>query len=719
MRAEEDAGEDESKRNSLVPPEAKTTPENEATPAVEESNEELRIMKLLAEQKDLFTLDLSRQQLDDMRLITEDIRAGRRNYVSTLDLSQNQLTELNLVGVPTLLTLRAPKNCLKKVNLALSALQVLDLSNNSLEEIPRLYDMLKLDELYLGRNLISKFDPMMIPPTITILDMSDNQISLAVEDYEGFIKGFKRFVYLEQLLIDKNEFNMKFTNYTTRIAQQCPTLKSINKNAVIKSEELFIKSEDTTDKKQAKESLANEPTPTLKMMFDCVETARKYPPSCQLQINTLMHYTEVLRRTDERKVEQDCSDMTMQRNLFESLDMLHSSQPKYRKYICIVLARLATITRIGDGAMMQLTKFIRSSRALSEEIQPIISEHIVKKLNEIDDPKDFPLEILDRFCRASKELDISTTLMPLVPKFATFAIQREKLSNPTMLRLMMGIIAAAVKGKRECVSMLVPSQSVAEQAESKRGDSEQGFLIALRGMFQKPNMQAVEYSEALMFELEQYQYVLEIIEYCSRHSRDAAALLYSRFHVEFLNALESSFQDYDALSNDKQEKANNKQTIRICEVFAAEINAFSGILNTSAVKDIEKVLRNSKRDIIRRILGIVTQARVDPKVLAATCRFALGLFKTEAVLKNNAVSFCGDRIVDGAIYKRDAEHRRTHGLPGQKSLGRPLQGGREVPPGYHKGAQRGPTAGDQAAVGFLWDDDVVGSFLTRSRPSSI
>jgi len=603
----------------------------------EEISEDSRIRALLNSQTDQFKLDLSGQSLYDIKLIMEEFRSGKRPYISEIDLSTNQLMQLTLEGIPTLLTLRVPKNCLKGVALNIPSLQILDLTSNSLDSVPKLYELVKLDQLFLGKNQITKFDPNMLPSSLTILDVSDNLITMNHEEYIRFVQGFKRFIHLEQLIIDKNEFNLVFPSYVARLTAQCKRLVTINRNPVLREEGAMRL--DDLDSNQQQDFKSDKDIPKLDGLLKCIENARKFPPSCQTEINNLMQYTELLLNVkSDKKLEQGFGDITMQRDFFEQLEMLHSSQPKYRKQICIILARLFSVRGIGEGSMHQLIRFMKSSSELCAEILPVISDHILRKLTMYEELHEMPIETLELLSKMAKEVDLSSCLSILFDRFVEYVIKTDLSSNFNLSRIVMSLVAASVKTRRELAAKLVKKENPAQTSKGKIRE-EKTFVRSLRALLLRPNIHAADASEKVRAEFDTYRSVLEIVEYCSKHSRDAASQLCSKFHSEFLSCLETSLGDYQSLKNDKQDLTNLRQEILVSEIFASEIFSFSGLLNTNNGEDISAIYKHPKKEVLRKIIGLVTQGRLDPKVLTAICRLALSLFKAEQVLKNAAVFF--------------------------------------------------------------------------------
>eukprot|EP00826_Nyctotherus_ovalis_P009993 TRINITY_DN12652_c0_g1_i2.p1 TRINITY_DN12652_c0_g1~~TRINITY_DN12652_c0_g1_i2.p1 ORF type:complete len:414 (-),score=110.09 TRINITY_DN12652_c0_g1_i2:45-1286(-) len=393
-----------------------------------EMTEEARVRALLSTSTDSFTIDLTRKDLYDIKQVVEELNSPRRQFVSTLNIGDNHLMELSIVNVNALMVLRANKNCLRSVILDLPALQILDLTNNSLQAIPSLYKMTRLDQLYLAKNLITKFDADLLPHSISILDVSENMISLTTETYAVFIKSFKKFSFLEQLTIDKNEFTLQFSNYTIGIQNQCPRIKTINHIPIIVEDMPKREVVDSTILTRFTEEL-----PKFTELQECVENARRYPPSCQTQINKLMRYSEQLEHAPEdAKLDQNYLDGNLQRDFFEQIDLLHSNQPMYRNYICIILARLCYVKGMSEGAMAQLVNFIKSSKSHSEEIQPIISEYIIKKLVLIDDVMEMPIHTLDLLAKMAREVDISRPLSILLEKFVKHITEHKRSDNPEL-----------------------------------------------------------------------------------------------------------------------------------------------------------------------------------------------------------------------------------------------------------------------------------------------
>ena len=606
---------------------------------VEEMAEENRIRILLDSNSDSFEMNLSNQNLYDIKLIDEELHTDARKYISSLNLSENHLMELKLSNIPTLLTLKANKNCLQSVILELKSLQVLDLTNNSLTAIPMLYKMTRLEQLYLAKNLISVFDAEMLPRNLVILDISDNLISVRNDEYPNFIRSFKKFLYLEQLSIDKNKFTLDYTNYSTNIAKQSLTLRIIN-HIELNLEEISSKPDDlaTITSKRVVENI-----PKFDSLCTSVENARKYPPSCQVEIDNLMHYSQLLERMPpDSKLDQGYMDINRKRDFFEQIDMLHSSQPTYRTDICVILAHFCFVKDLSDGAMLRLVKFIKSSKVLSNEIQPIISDYIVKKLSIIEDVNDMPIGILNLLSRMAREVDISKPLSLLIKRFANYVSENKGTENSDIYRLIISVIAASVKFGTENVVILIKliqsQQEDIEKESKKKADTRvHTFFTSLRKLISKPNSKLIEFNPDAKNSLDLYRYTLEIIMYCSLSNKDAASFFCKNLYSDFLSEIETSIADYETLKSETKENINIKYAVQVCETLALEIDTLSATLNAKSKELINKLLKDSKNYIITKALTFVTQSGIDPKILAAVCRLALMLFKNEEVLKNASV----------------------------------------------------------------------------------
>ena len=615
-----------------------------------EESEDERVRKLLNANNDAFTIDLTKKELYDIKIVIEELRSPKRQFVSTLNLADNHLMELNIININTLITLRANKNCLRSVILDLPALQILDLTNNSLQTIPTLFKMTRLDQVYLRKNLITNFDAEMLPHSITVLDVSENLISLTNETYPNFIKSFKRFTYLTHLVIDKNEFTLQFSNYLASISSQCPRIKTINHiPAVVESVPKRVVVDNTTMAR------FTENLPKFADLQECVESARRYPPSCQTQLNLLMKYSELLEHAPEdTKLDQNYLDTNLQRDFFEQVDLLHSNQPMYRTYICIILTRLCYVKGISEGAMAQLINFIKSSKSHNEEIQPIISDHIIKKLAEIDDVKEMPIHTLDLLAKMAREVDINRPLSILIEKFTKYITENKRTDDPRLYKLVMCIIACSVRNSKiniGTILRIINAERAMEQKDEKKREKMRTLFSAIRRLFTKPKDRVSEYDREGSDEMYQYIHSLEFVMYCSRNNHEAATLFCKDFYSDYLSELETSLSGYERLKSEDQDGTNIEAAKLTCEIFALEIDSFSCVFNTKSKEAISSIFSHPKRDIIKKVFGLSIQARVDPKILAAICRLALQILSLEYVLNSNTVSLHTNSLVSRTIHK--------------------------------------------------------------------
>lgn len=610
------------------------------------------IESIIKNQNDEFSLDLSNKEIYEMRSILDQIKTGKLPFLTYLDISRNKLMDINLQGIKTLLTLKVSKNCLQTANLDLQELQFLDLSSNSLENIPKLSEMNKLEVVFLQKNKIIKFEHGMLQMLISNLDISENLIEVPTESYNNFIDGFKKFILLEELNIEKNEFNNSYPNYETKIEVMCQQLKLLNHNKVDRA--LLEEQRENREAEPKIYQRKNEGEyPTLKLMTECIEGARKYPPSCQAKLEYFAKATQNLAKfATKAYIDQEFSDETSIKDFFEQVDLLHSSQPKFRTEICVALARLSSLNVIGDYSMEQLTKFMKSSSLIAAEILPILSRVIVKGLTIVEELKDIPENILERFCKMSNELDISNILTPLIPKFASFIVDQEEISNRKKLQMSLGIIAAGIKGRKEFVSLLF-GKNIKQDPEG-----EQNFLGNLRKFFKKPILSKVEFSQEIYDEQQQYQYVLQIIEYCSKHNQESAHLCCRQFCNDLICSLVETINEYKNLNSMSQDKLISQYSLVVCEIFSAELNAFAGIFYTNIDEDIQAILKHSKSKVIGKILSLVSLAFIDPKVLTAICKLALAVFQAPVILNDAEVLLCFhiNIVVNEGLHFQDEQY---------------------------------------------------------------
>jgi hypothetical protein len=384
-----------------------------------------------------------------------------------------------------------------------------------------------------------------------------------------------------------------------------------------------------------------EELPKFTDLQECVESARRYPPSCQTQLNLLMRYSELLEHAPEdTKLDQNYLDTNLQRDFFEQIDLLHSNQPMYRSYICIILARLCYVKGISEGAMTQLVNFIKSSKSHSEEIQPIISEYIIKKLTVIDDVKEMPIHTLDLLAKMAREVDINRPLYILIEKFTKYITDNKRTDNAELYKLVMCIIACSVRnGKRNVGTILkiINAEMVIEQRDKKKKGKMKTLFAAIRRLLAKPKDKVSEYDKEGLDEMYQYMYTLEFVMYCSRNNIEAATLFCKEFYSDYLSELDTSLIGYEGLKSEDHEGTNVETTKLTCEVFALEIDSFSCVFNTKSKEAVTGIFSHPKRDIIKKVFGLTVQARVDPKILAAIGRLALRVLSLEYVLNNTNV----------------------------------------------------------------------------------
>lgn len=184
---------------------------------------------------DKFNL-LNLEELDKDKNIEYKIYFSSINY---LNASKNSLTFIKLKGYNNLETIIATENYISKVELNLSKLKFLDLSNNMLSKIFEMNSINNLEVLILNKNIITKIsceDLSAVKNTLTHLELNNNKISFSsVNEFCTFFDGFRKIMKKLQILdLNSNIFsnNRVFKGYEVIVADYIQSLTKLNEKQI-------------------------------------------------------------------------------------------------------------------------------------------------------------------------------------------------------------------------------------------------------------------------------------------------------------------------------------------------------------------------------------------------------------------------------------------------------------------------------------------------------
>ncbi len=603
-----------------------------------ETKYESRVKGILSSEREAFTLDLSRKQLLDADVLNDDFQSPSRKTLSHLSLAKNLLVRLNLRGCQTLTTLWASENCILQVRLDLPKLRFVDLSHNSLLGIPDFSRLGYLEEVLLSHNYIQDMDEKMLPCSLAVLDLRSNDITVdeSVADFFGtFVQRFRKFPKLQKLNLEKNPFSIRHPNYLQAIADECTLLYSMDEN----------KASDALVARSMRVGVPDGILPTLSKMVACLEQVRKSPMVCGEELNTLSNLVDEARKNPPAFA-ASCHRDSME-SFFEELDILHSSQHKYRKEVYTILAKMVHITQVGSKAMEFLSMYMKSSKELALQVQSAMEESVIRDL--VRPNAKLQAYILHDLYLISKEQNISVLLKRTVRPFAHMLIHsfppsvgtqvsppkrsKAERDEAEMRMCLLGILAAAFKNNQENVKTVMEKKFIMTEEEGPRIRPED-FVETIKGYLSEKSLEGVELDPDSLKD-DEYESIINIIRWCSWLYIPAATLFYEKTYVIFIRYLKKSLDIYTDIA--KQEETGDEFSKRVCQRFATEIGCFAVIIDPIEVNVSSVVSKENCVSVIRDLVSLVGSVRIDPLVLAAVCDLAVSLFRSKEVIENDKV----------------------------------------------------------------------------------